>query len=78
MRTAGSAAGTSRVSSRRGSMGCGRGGFGRGSSGLFGVSCAQHQAAEEPQDDGPKEKSGPDNVAKSKHFHLKNSSILFQ
>jgi hypothetical protein len=54
-------------------MGGGRCGFGRGSgSGFFRISAIQQQTAQECQNG-----ERPNNVAKSKHFHLKNSSILF-
>jgi hypothetical protein len=58
-------------------MGGWRGGMGSGSGGLFRISGAQHLIAEERQNDGHQEKSGPNKFAKSKQFHLKNSSILF-
>jgi hypothetical protein len=58
-------------------MGGWRCGMGSGSGGLFRISAVQHQTAQQRQNSGHQKKSGPNNVAKSKHFHLKNSSILF-
>jgi hypothetical protein len=59
-------------------MGGGRCGMGSGSGWRrFLISAVQHQTAQERQNSGQQDKSGPNNVAKSKHFHLKNSSILF-
>jgi hypothetical protein len=52
------------------SMGGRRGSFGCGSSRFFRISGVQHQKAEERQNDGRQEKSGPHDVAKSKHFHF--------
>jgi hypothetical protein len=62
---------------------CGVGGRRRGMrsgscGSFFRIGGVQHQKAEERQNDGRQEKSGPHDVAKSEHFHLENSSILFR
>jgi hypothetical protein len=55
--------------SGRSGVGGRRGGFRSGRGCLFRIRGVQHQKAEERQNDGRQEKSGPHDVAKSKHFH---------